>query len=126
MQDLCKECDGSGCDKCGGTGWVGMRASSSQPLPKKLMKKCPQCEKDYEGDTCEACGYTSSLSKRKLKIEAVINAIEDFEDSVGASSEGMTITDFQCALNELTGTPKVKNVMYKRRNENDRLEHLTE
>jgi len=61
-----------------------------------------------------------------LKLEAVIHAIEDFEDSVGASSKGMTIIDFECAFNELTGVPKVNNVMYKRRNENDRLEHLTE
>ena len=125
MQDLCKECSGSGCDKCGGTGWVGMQGSYSSPLPKYLIKKCPFCDEEYYSDTCGTCGYTSSISKRKVKLKAVIHAIEEFEHSVGASSKGMTIIDFEDAFNELTGVPEMK-VMYKRRNENDRLEHLTE
>ncbi|MCK4666858.1 hypothetical protein KAU33_08920 [Candidatus Dependentiae bacterium] len=125
MQDLCRECGGVGCSKCNGTGWVGIRASPPQPLPKNLMKKCPSCDEKCDSDTCKACGYTSSIIKRKTKIKAVIDAIEEFERSVGASSDGMTLTDFEDAFDELTGTLQMK-VVYKRRNEDDRLENLTE
>ena len=125
MQDVCRECGGAGCDKCNGTGWVGMRASPSSPLPKMTAKRCPFCDEEYFLDICGTCGYTSSITKRKEKLKTVINAIEKFERSVGASSKGMTLTDFKDAFDELTGEPP-KEVLYKRRNESDKIEELTD
>ena len=127
MKSSCTTCRGSGqdmfdgsrCLTCNGTGEVG--SPSNFPLPKvEKATLCPNCGK-YFYNTCTNCGYSNSISFRRKAIINVIESIKHFERSVGASSDNMTLKDFDNALAELSIETPIKKWYYK-----DRTETLTE
>lgn len=127
MESRCTTCRGSGhnmfdgsrCLTCNGTGNVGTPSSFTSPKMKKTTI-CPICGKMFH-IICTKCGYSVSSSFRKKAIINVIESIKHFERSVGASSDKMTLEDFNNALAELNTETPLKKWYYK-----DRTETLTE